>query len=104
MEAPLPPPPCWVIFAKPPIGVSTPEIYGKVSMEEVGKLPPKSQKMIEAIHNHNYNEVYRSLGNHLETVTLSLYPEVKRIKEQMLRFGADAALMSGSGPTVFLPR
>ncbi len=34
-------------------------------------------------------------------MTLRLHPEVKRIKEQMKRFGADAVLMSGSGPTVF---
>jgi 4-diphosphocytidyl-2-C-methyl-D-erythritol kinase len=37
----------------------------------------------------------------LETVTLNLYPEVSQIKEQMIKFGADAVLMSGSGPTVF---
>jgi 4-diphosphocytidyl-2-C-methyl-D-erythritol kinase len=37
----------------------------------------------------------------LESVTLKLHPEVSIIKEQMTRFGADAVLMSGSGPTVF---
>ena len=42
-----------------------------------------------------------SLGNVLEDVTLPLYPEVANIKEQMKAFGADAVLMSGSGPTVF---
>ena len=30
-----------------------------------------------------------------------MHPEVAHIKEQMERFGADAVLMSGSGPTVF---
>jgi len=42
-----------------------------------------------------------SVGNVLENVTLSLYPEVAQIKEQICKFGADAVLMSGSGPTVF---
>ena len=37
----------------------------------------------------------------METVTFKLHPEVITIKEQMQRFGADAVLMSGSGPTVF---
>ena len=37
----------------------------------------------------------------LEDVTLNMHPEVLHIKEQMERFGADAVLMSGSGPTVF---
>lgn len=99
---PLPsPPPAWVILAKPPMGVSTSEIYGKVHMDVVNQYPAKSQKMVEAIMKRNYDQVYESMGNHLETVTLSLYPEVRRLKEQMIRFGADAALMSGSGPTVF---
>jgi 4-diphosphocytidyl-2-C-methyl-D-erythritol kinase len=45
--------------------------------------------------------VCQNVGNVLEDVTLSLHPEVAQIKEQMKRFGADAVLMSGSGPTVF---
>ena len=99
---PLPsPPPAWVILAKPPVGVSTSDIYGMVRMGTVNQNPPKSQQMVEAIMNRNYDQVYQNMGNHLETVTLSLYPDVKRLKEQMIRFGADAALMSGSGPTVF---
>ncbi|RKD22805.1 4-(cytidine 5'-diphospho)-2-C-methyl-D-erythritol kinase [Ammoniphilus oxalaticus] len=95
------PPPAWVVLAKPPIAVSTSEIYGKTKMGEITAYPRRSERMIDAINNRDYNEVYKSLGNHLETVTLSLYPEVRKIKEQMLRFGADASLMSGSGPTVF---
>jgi 4-diphosphocytidyl-2-C-methyl-D-erythritol kinase len=99
---PLPPPPSfWVILAKPPIGVSTAEVYGKVEMGEISKYQAKSLQMVHAIQERNYQAVYQSLGNHLEAVTLSLHPEVRRIKEQMVRFGADAALMSGSGPTVF---
>ena len=43
----------------------------------------------------------RSIGNVLEPVTWQLHPEVAVLKEQMKRFGADAVLMSGSGPTVF---
>jgi 4-diphosphocytidyl-2-C-methyl-D-erythritol kinase len=93
--------PYWVILAKPPLGVSTPEVYGRVSMEEVRQYEPKSQEMIQALQDKNYAKLCKSLSNHLETVTLSLYPEVKKIKELMLHSGADAALMSGSGPTVF---
>ena len=49
----------------------------------------------------DYDLLCKSLGNVLETVTFKLHPEVMTIKEQMNRFGADAVLMSGSGPTVF---
>ncbi len=98
---PLPsPPPCWVILAKPPIGVSTREIYQRMKIEN----PPKevaSEKIIKAIESNDYREICNNLFNSLENVTLPLYPEVKRIKERMLDSGVDAALMSGSGPTVF---
>ena len=43
----------------------------------------------------------RSVGNVLEPVTMNLHPQVVVLKEQMKKFGADAVLMSGSGPTVF---
>ena len=48
-----------------------------------------------------FKGVCDNVGNVLEDVTLKLHPEVALIKDQMKRFGADAVLMSGSGPTVF---
>ncbi|MFC1478926.1 hypothetical protein ACFL57_05665, partial [Candidatus Margulisiibacteriota bacterium] len=41
------------------------------------------------------------LTNHLESVVLKEYPEIEKIKEQLLNLGAVSALMSGSGSTVF---
>lgn len=96
----LPPPPtCWVILAKPFIGVSTAEVYRRLELN--GTKHPDIYEMIQAIKEHNYQRVCDNVGNVLEGVTLNLHPEVAQIKEQMKRFGADAVLMSGSGPTVF---
>ncbi len=93
------PPPCWVILAKPPIGVSTAEVYRNLKLEHLKH--PNINQMISAIDNADYPLICSELGNVLETVTFKLYPQVQRIKEQMIRFGADGVLMSGSGPTVF---
>ena len=93
------PPTCWVILAKPFIGVSTAEVYRRLDINET--VHPNIAGMIEAIHEHDYQKVCSNVGNVLEEVTLNLHPEVALIKEQMKRFGADAVLMSGSGPTVF---
>lgn len=57
--------------------------------------------MIESIKNGDLDGIFASTGNVLESVTLEKNPQVKRIKDRMLAFGAEAALMSGSGPTVF---
>ncbi|WP_110067674.1 4-(cytidine 5'-diphospho)-2-C-methyl-D-erythritol kinase [Cytobacillus oceanisediminis] len=93
------PPTCWVILAKPFIGVSTADVYRRLDVSQVHH--PNTGGMIEAIHNGSYAGVCHNLGNVLEDVTLQMHPEVAQIKDQMKRFGADAVLMSGSGPTVF---
>jgi 4-diphosphocytidyl-2-C-methyl-D-erythritol kinase len=43
----------------------------------------------------------RHLCNDLETVTIADHPEIKEIKKTLLELGAEGALMSGSGPSVF---
>lgn len=96
----LPPPPtCWVVLAKPFIGVSTAEVYRRLNINDVNH--PDTNEMINAIKANDFGGVCKNLGNVLEEVTLPLHPEVAQIKDQMSRFGADAVLMSGSGPTVF---
>ncbi|GIQ65138.1 hypothetical protein PACILC2_37060 [Paenibacillus cisolokensis] len=94
------PPQCWVVLAKPPINVSTADVYGKLRASEL-EYHPSAADMISAIENQSFNGVCEALGNVLETVTLKLYPEVRQLKESMKRLGADGVLMSGSGPTVF---
>ncbi len=94
------PPQCWVVLAKPPINVSTADVYGKLRANEL-KEHPSIPAMLDAIRRKSFPDVCARLGNVLETVTLGRYPEVRQIKEVMTRLGADGVLMSGSGPTVF---
>lgn len=94
-----PPPPCWVILAKPSLGVSTADVYRNLKLNKIDH--PNIEAMVEAIDNQDFKGICQNVGNVLESVTLKLYPEVHHIKKQMHRFGADAVLMSGSGPTVY---
>ncbi|NBD28101.1 4-(cytidine 5'-diphospho)-2-C-methyl-D-erythritol kinase [Paenibacillus glycinis] len=94
------PPQCWVILAKPPINVSTADVYGKLRASEL-KRHPSAKDMLEAISSGSFADVCANLGNVLENVTLQLHPEVLQLKEIMQRLGSDGVLMSGSGPTVF---
>jgi len=97
----LPSPPlCWVVLAKPPISVPTADIFQRLDISQVRERPP-TEKMIQAIYDGDYRAITQNLANILESVTFELYPEVKRIKEKIQKFGADGVLMSGSGPTVF---
>ncbi len=94
------PPQCWVVLAKPPINVSTADVYTRLKSSQITKHP-SSSNMIAAIQAGNFHEVCGQMGNVLEDVTLKLHPEVQHLKEAMMRLGADGTLMSGSGPTVF---
>lgn len=93
------PPNCWVILAKPPISVSTADIYGNLQLSKMEH--PDTTSMMNALWMGDYEQMCASVGNILEPVTMSIHPQVAVLKEQMKKFGADAVLMSGSGPTVF---
>lgn len=93
------PPSAWVVIAKPDIGVSTPEIYGALDLENKDEV--QTQACLKAIENNDYASMCQSLGNSLEKVTMQLYPEVEKLKNTMSNTGVDAALMSGSGPTIY---
>lgn len=41
------------------------------------------------------------MRNDLETVTVARYPEIEQLKNELKAHGAETALMSGSGPSVF---
>jgi len=91
---------CWVVLAKPPIGVSTADVYGNLRVDQI-EHHPSTEQMIRAIYQQDFLLMCQSLGNVLEEVTLPRHPQVRQIKEIMIDSGADGVLMSGSGPTVY---
>lgn len=90
----------WMILIKPHFGVSTKDVYTALKWDEISNHPD-TQGMIEALLHQDRYGVYQRLSNVLEAVTLKLNPEVQDIKDYLLHHGAQAVLMSGSGPTVF---
>lgn len=99
----LPPTPqCHIVLAKPQVSVSTKAVYGKLRANELTpEQHPDIDGMRAAIEAGNLDGVIARLGNVLELVTVPDHPEIGTIKEIMMAEGADGALMSGSGPTVF---
>lgn len=93
-------PDCYIVIAKPPIGVSTKYVYENLHIETVTDHPDMDG-MVEAIRKGSLRGVTDKMGNVLETVTVKKYPEIATMKQCLLDNGAENALMSGSGPTVF---
>lgn len=98
---PLPAPPAaYLVIAKPDINVSTAYVYGNLHADRL-IWHPDIDGMIDALRKQDLGGITGRLGNVLETVTVREYPVIERIRELLKMQGAENALMSGSGPTVF---
>ena len=93
-------PHCWVVLCKPPFAVSTREVY-----QEIDSVPltqrPDTDGMIKALESCDYKGVCDRLMNVMETVTATKRRQIGEIRAVLRENGADATLMSGSGPTVY---
>ena len=87
-------------MAKPDIDVSTKFVYENLHADTLA-FHPDIDGMEAAIRNGSLSGITERMGNVLETVTVREYPVIDGIKELMKAAGAENALMSGSGPTVF---
>ena len=98
---PLPTPPdCFLVVAKPDIDVSTGFVYGNLHADSL-TYHPDIDGMARALRAGSLRGITDRLGNVLETVTIKEYPVIEEIKELLCDMGAENALMSGSGPSVF---
>lgn len=93
-------PKIWLVLVKPHFGVSTALVYRSLKINEIS-IHPDTQAMINAINNGNKEEITELLCNVLEDVTFKIKPMLLEIKTELLKYGAQNVLMSGSGPTVF---
>ncbi|MGX7204627.1 4-(cytidine 5'-diphospho)-2-C-methyl-D-erythritol kinase [Enterococcus pingfangensis] len=94
-----PMPQCWVVVVKPRMSVSTRTIFAKIVMEDL--YHPDIAALVSAIEENDYQKMTENLGNSMEVVTIKKHPVIQQLKDRMLKYGADAAMMSGSGPTVY---
>ena len=95
-----PAPQCYVLIAKPHIGVSTKYVYENLHVDTIEKHPD-IDGMLDGIKANDIAKVSATMENILENVTEKKYPVIKMLKDMMLENGALNSLMSGSGPTVF---
>lgn len=88
-------PPLWLVLVNPGFAVSTRWIFQNLGLTHhrpIAKLPRFPQ---------GTRDLVRLLHNDLEVVTCQHHPVITTIKERLIASGAEGALMSGSGPTVF---
>jgi len=92
------PKPMGFLLVVPPFRISTPWSYETFDRLTGGK---KKGGMDLRDCYASLEELLPVLKNDLEIPALSRYPDIGRVKEDLLRLGAKGALMSGSGPVTF---
>jgi 4-diphosphocytidyl-2-C-methyl-D-erythritol kinase len=86
-----------ILLVCPELHVSTHAVYKNLNLG----LTKCKKKLKKVLFDGSFFNVRQHLCNDLETVTISVYPELHEIKERLLDLNAMGALMTGSGPAVF---
>jgi 4-diphosphocytidyl-2-C-methyl-D-erythritol kinase len=88
-------PPVTLVLVNPGIAVSTSWVFQNLGLTrprptaKIPRFPERASGLVRLLHND------------LEVVTCQHYPVITTIKERLIASGANGALMSGSGATVF---
>ncbi len=94
-----------LVLVKPSEGASTGAIYrGYDGMPEEAVDHPNLDRVTELLRTgaeEKLLDLFPEMKNVLEPVTRELVPVIPAIEEQLLAAGAEKAMMTGSGPTVF---
>lgn len=84
----------WLTLVKPDIAVSTAQAYAQIK-------PQKPAECCRDIVQMPISEWRNKLTNDFEGPVFAAHPELGAIKEKLYSLGAEFALMSGSGSTIF---
>ncbi|MBI3579777.1 MAG: 4-(cytidine 5'-diphospho)-2-C-methyl-D-erythritol kinase [Ignavibacteriales bacterium] len=91
--------PYWVVVVTPPVHISTVWAYSNFTLD-----PHVRHENIRALLQDGLQDprtLVNKLRNDFEPLVFRNYPEIMRVKESLVKGGADFALMSGSGSSVF---
>jgi 4-diphosphocytidyl-2-C-methyl-D-erythritol kinase len=89
----------YVGLAIPPFEISAGEAYRKLKMDLTGLISSVSLKRCQ--QTGRLFGIIANMANDLERALLESYPILDRIKEELIKTGADIVRLTGSGPTVF---
>lgn len=97
---------CVIVLCKPDFSISTKETYEAYS-SRLEELKKEKHPNIDALRERLEEGQLPSadwqayMVNVLEYISATIHPQIRQVKEALSGFGADAVLMSGSGPAVY---
>lgn len=95
----------WLVLLDPGIPISTSWAYKKIKdtaiREELTKKKLSAKLLAKLVKEDGLLGISKFLYNRLEGVVLEKFPIMKTVKKEIVKAGAKAALMTGSGSTIF---
>jgi 4-diphosphocytidyl-2-C-methyl-D-erythritol kinase len=92
----------WVVLVNPGFPIETKWAYQQLSESRTGVAPvSRSHLVLETSPELNWKQILEIAENDFEVPVFKAYPLLRDIKQQLMSQGAEVALLSGSGATVF---
>lgn len=109
----------WHVLVTPRLHVLAKDVYGRLNapaMRADGSIDSRrstgsddlipnpaatSNRAVSALVRGDYDRLKSTVFNSLEAPVLAMHPALERIKQDLILAGANVAIVSGSGPTVF---
>jgi 4-diphosphocytidyl-2-C-methyl-D-erythritol kinase len=92
-----------ILLVKPPLNVSTKWAYSELSkiLTNITKRDDNIKFFCQTLDKQDFRLIASLMINDLEIPVIKEFKVIGEIKERLIAMGAFAAIMSGSGPTVF---
>lgn len=94
-------PKLWHCLVQPPFGISTREAYGALRGRFLTHPRPNARMLLRLLRTGRSEGLSKHLINSLELALNKRVTDIDRIKKMILKSGAFASMMSGSGSVVF---
>lgn len=91
---------CSLLLVTPNVEVSTAAAYSRFHTAQTLQHPQVG-RVVTALECGDFQLLIQSWGNVFEDLIAGQFPEIKQVKAAFSRYGLNASLMSGSGPSVF---
>lgn len=92
----------WIVLVNPGFPIETQVAYQYLDRARKCMEPlPGYLSRVDPSSLLSWEDIIPLMENDFESVLLTLYPILSQVKSELLKAGADSALVSGSGSTVF---
>jgi 4-diphosphocytidyl-2-C-methyl-D-erythritol kinase len=90
-----------MLIVSPNVAVATRDAFKRLQVPVLTKQESKRKLQICRFDLESADFRYTAFKNDFETTVFAIYPEVERVKNTLLDLGAERAMLSGSGGSVF---